>query len=327
MGSAKLFGAPAASGRPDDRDIYEEVYMGQDSGEGQVLGIETGYPSIHSRVYKTDKGIPYLRGSGVVLVGRTESNLEGVRPFLNGFDPELEFDQYLNDTPLEGGTGLIKFAGQLCYASFGPKRTYNAEAAKYMTHIKESKHGSVLHHADYSFFVYGISRSLSHELVRHAAGTGFSQLSQRFVSGKVLRFVERAEYHTDPELHDDFCQSIEEAAARYERRAQRLYERQVAGEQALTADRKTDLRKKVQQAARSCLPNETETFMMISANVRAWRHMCEMRAAEGAETEIRELYVNIFKILKQVEPVLFDDYTMVTLSDGTKALSTQYQKV
>lgn len=309
-------------------DIYEEAYMGQESGlDGRVLGVETGFPFVYSHVYKTDRGTSYLRAPGAHLISKPQTNLSSVDSFLAGFDEKLEFRDYLRDEPIDDGSALVKFAGQSCYASFGPKRTKNKDASRYLGHIKESRHGSVFEHANYSMFFYGVSRSLTHELVRHRAGFGFSQLSQRYVSGSVLRFVERPEYQMDTELHDRFCLRSDTNAAEYAYIADRLMARQVDGDTSLTADRKTDLRKKVQQAARSCLPNEAETFLVVTGNVRAWRHACEMRAAGDAEVEIRELFVRAFRCLSAVAPMLFEDYTLKQLSDGTLAVDTPYRKV
>src|SRR5262249_34708354 len=162
--------------------------------------------------------------------------------------------------------------------------------SRYFENIKSSGHGSVLEHPCYSFLLYGISRSLTHELVRHRAGTAFSQTSQRFIDGKVLRFVERPEYRNHAMLHADFEASIDRAAEEYARRTGILLAEQKSGERLLSAEDKTDLRKKVQQAARSCLPNETEAPIVFSANLRALRHTIEMRASEHAETEIREVF-------------------------------------
>src|SRR5262249_19870951 len=143
-----------------DSSPYEEIYMGQDSGDGQLLGIETGFPFVYSHVYHTDTGTPFLRTPGVHLISKPQLNLNSIQTFLDGFDGELGFRDYLSDPDkLEDGAQLLKFAGQACYASFGNKRTKNKEASKYLGHIKESKHGSVTEHANYSFFLYGVSRS------------------------------------------------------------------------------------------------------------------------------------------------------------------------
>lgn len=286
------------------------------------------FPAVHSPVFHTEKGTPYLKNPGIILIAKPSVCLDGIQEFLDGFDPALGFEGYLNDpAELTSGEQICKFAGQLCYMSFGPKRTPNVNAPKYFENIKSSGHGSVLEHANYSFLFYGISRSVTHELVRHRAGFGFSQVSQRYVSGKVLRFVERPEYQEDGLLHTGFVGWIDQAAERYLGYVGRLLDLQKQDWKLLSAEAKTDLRKKVQQAARSCLPNETEAPIVVTANARGWRHFIEMRANPHAEIEIRALAFKTFTCLKQIAPIIFDDYTEESFSDGTKGVSTPYRKV
>ncbi|MFL5666097.1 MAG: FAD-dependent thymidylate synthase [Ktedonobacteraceae bacterium] len=289
---------------------------------------QSGFPAIHSPVHYSPGGALYLLKPGVVLIARPNTNLGGLAGFLDGFDPSLHFSEYLDDpTNLPDGSQLCKVAGQVCYMSFGPKRTFNEQAERYFNNLKSSGHGSVFEHATFSLLLYGISRSLTHELIRHRAGFGYSQLSQRFVSGRMLRFVERPEYQGDADLHAQFLQRIERAASEYTTLTERLLEMQQAGVSILSAEAKTDLRKKVQQSARSVLPNETEAPMVVTGNARAWRHVIEMRASAHAETEIRELAVRIFLCLRLVDPILFGDYTLEQLSDGTYAVKSEYEKV
>ncbi len=288
----------------------------------------SGLIAYHAGVHRTRNGTPYLQEPGVVLIAQPVVNLEGMRPFLLGFGEELDFAQYLDDpVKLSAGDQLIKAAGQACYASYGPRRSMNDQAQKYLDHIKESGHGSVMEHVNITLFLYGISRSLTHELVRHRAGFAFSQLSQRYVSGKVLRFVERPEYDGNPKLHDRFEQRIDQYAEEYNVVAEVLMDIQQAGSEILSGEAKTDLRKKVQQTARSVLPNETETHMFITGNVRSWRHVMEMRAEKTAEVEIRRLGVKICYIMKAVCPLIFSDYTIEKIADGTEVVQTKYRKV
>ncbi|MBA2395649.1 MAG: FAD-dependent thymidylate synthase [Ktedonobacteraceae bacterium] len=262
------------------------------------------------------------------MLARPHTNIAGVAGFLAGFDPALNFPAYLDDpTSLPDGAQLSKIAGQLCYMSFGPKRSMNAQAKRYFDNLKSSGHGSVFEHATFSLLLYGISRSVTHELIRHRAGFGYSQLSQRFVSGRMLRFVERPEYHSDEQLHEQFLRRIERSADEYAFLANRLLEMQQAGVSILSAEVRTDLRKKVQQAARSVLPNETEAPIVVTGNGRSWRHVIEERASAHAEVEIRELAVRIFLCLRQVDPVLFDDYRLEPLPDGTYIVKTAFEKV
>lgn len=285
-------------------------------------------PALAPPVFKSQAGTPYLTQPGVALIAKPQVELASLQDFLNGFDSSLEFASYLNDpTPLTSGAQLCKLAGQTCYASFSPKRTMNANAARYFDNIMSSGHGSVLEHANYSFFLYGISRSLTHEMIRHRAGFGYSQLSQRYVSGRVLRFVERPEFQDGGELHEKFLARIDWAYAEYHQLAEKLLHEQETGMSILSAEAKTDLRKKVNQAARALLPNETETIMVVTGNVRAWRHFIEMRASNHSEVEIRALAVRIFLCLRHAEPLLFGDYKIEELADGTLSVSTARPKV
>jgi thymidylate synthase (FAD) len=309
-----------------------------------------------SKTYQTKNGTPYLKEPGVALIARPSVDLSTIDEFLDGFDLALRFSCPVNEDgtedfidvisddmktcldrePMPEGNcdlpmaseRLVKFAGQLCYLSLGPKRTMNEEMKKYIDHIKSSGHGSVFEHANYSFLFYGISRSMTHELVRHRAGFAYSQVSQRYVDGKVLRFVERPEYQADAALHAMFENRIDDFALQYRSVADHLMLLQKTGDVSLlTAEAKTDLRKKVNQCARSLLPNETEAPIVVTANVRAWRHFLEMRANQAAEIEIRRLAMATYRVLVAEAPVLFDDYEIVTLPDGTLALKTEFRKV
>jgi thymidylate synthase (FAD) len=288
--------------------------------------VSDGFPAVHSPVCHTPAGTAYLKAPGVVMLGKPQTNIAGLQGFLEGYHPTLSFPAYLDDpTELPGSSQLCKTAGQVCYASFGPRRTTNENAAAYFERLASAGHGSVLEHANFSFLLYGISRSVTHELVRHRH-LNFSQVSQRYVSGSVLRFVERPEYQSDPGLHGLFEERIDRAATEYEAMAEHLLERQERGDALLDARYKTDARKKVQQTARSLLPNETEAPMVCTGNVRALRHVIEMRADEHAESEIRNLAVRLFLCLATADPILFGDYRLQSLPDGTYKVTTEYRK-
>jgi len=166
----------------------------------------------------------------------------------------------------------------------------------------------------------------NHNFVANGIVTHNSQISQRYVSGSVLRFVERPEYQEDDELHLAFEERADRAAAEYEAMAELLLERQEGGASMLTADYRTDARKKVQQTARSLLPNETEAPMVFTGNVRALRHIIEMRADAHAESEIRNLALRLFLCLRTVDPILFGDYELGELPDGTYTVTTKNRK-
>lgn len=298
-------------------------------GRELLVRTKEGYlPAIHTEVFHTEAGTPYLKHPGVVLIAVPHVDLRGLSGFLEGFPKDYAFIEYLDDpVSLPPAEQLCKAAGQTCYMSFGPKRTWNEDAQRYFNTLISSGHGSVFEHANFTFLLYGISRSVTHELVRHRAGMGYSQVSQRYVSGKVLRFVERPEYQNDEFLHSRFEKRIDILAREYEKTAEYLAKKQQGGEKILSAEAKTDLRKKVQQAARSLLPNETEAPIVVTGNVRAWRHVINMRVSEHAEIEIRRAAFEIFRCLETVSPVLFCDFEAVHLPDGTHAVKTPYPKV
>jgi 5-methylcytosine-specific restriction endonuclease McrA len=166
-----------------------------------------------------------------------------------------------------------------------------------------------------------------HNFVANGIITHNSQASQRYVSGRVLRFVERPEFAQDEQLHTRFLQRIERSASEYAALTNRLVELQQAGNTILSGEARTDLLKKVRQAARSALPNETEAPIVVTGNTRSWRHFIEMRADAHAEVEIRALAVRVFLCLHLTDPILFSDYSIEQLPDGTYTVKTEYRKV
>jgi thymidylate synthase (FAD) len=90
---------------------------------------------------------------------------------------------------------------------------------------------------------------------------------------------------------------------------------------------KTDMRKKVREASRGVLPNDTSTVLHCTANVRSWRHFIEMRSSRHAEAGIRLYADRIWELLVAECPILFGDYERVLLKDGTFELTTKHTKV
>ena len=278
---------------------------------------------------QTSKGTRYLTAPEAVIVAATRwtgADVELQSDFIEPLFPVCDELDYFEDDPLvsdEGGDGaqLAKFAGQLCYLSFGAQRTRNSEAAKYLEHIKASGHGSVFEHVNYSLLLWGVSRAFTHELVRHRAGFGFSQVSQRYVAGRHVRFVESPAHSFYPELHAEFEAWIDQCAEQYLRREQILL--RVSGIKATTEQRKA-----VRQEARRCLPNETEAPVLVTGNLRAWRHLIEQRASRFADAEICAAAYLCFEKLRAHEPMLWSDYTVETVrEDGLPTVQTQYRKV
>lgn len=239
---------------------------------------------------------------------------------------EEELDRFLQEHGISWETDtevaaerLVETAGRVCYMSFARPRP--GGNAAYLRHILEAGHGSVLEHAVWSFLFVGVSRALTHELVRHRAGFGYSQLSQRYVDESVAEYVEPKIIAEDPELHQLWLETIARTHQAYVQLAEKLLEK------FRDEPDRTLRRKLARQAARSVLPNATETKIFVTANARAWRHFIEMRASRWADVEIRQLAVKVLRLLQQEAPHLFGDYELRALPDGTYEAITPYRKV
>jgi thymidylate synthase (FAD) len=225
---------------------------------------------------------------------------------------------------------ITESAGRVCYMSFAKPRPGGNHA--YLNHIKEVGHGSVFEHAVWTFLITGVSRSLTHELVRHRAGFGYSQLSQRYVDESVAEYVEPDIIAQDPELHAIWMDAIGHMHGAYVKLAGKLNEKladpQAAAAAMLPPDAdRTTRRKTARQAARSVLPNATETKITVTANARALRHFLEQRGSPYAEPEIRKLACGLLDVVTQDAPNLFGDYRKIPLPDGTFEVTTDYKKV
>ena len=217
------------------------------------------------------------------------------------------------------GERLAEFAGRLCYMS--QRNPANRTTREYLENIKRQGHGSVLEHASYTLLLEGVSRSLTHELVRHRAGWAFSQLSQRYVDESEASFVVPPAIVGDEPLLAAWREQIEAAQRTYVALVDQLMERY-----GWVAD-KVHRRKMAREAARGVLPNSTETKIVVTGNARAWRTMLELRSSEAAELEIRRLAVAVLRLLQAAAPAFFNDFEIYTAGDRREAARIGYHKV
>lgn len=217
------------------------------------------------------------------------------------------------------GERLAEFAGRICYMS--QRNPASRTTADYLENIKKQGHGSVFEHAVYVLLIEGISRSCSHELVRHRAGFGYSQLSQRYVDESDAAFVMPPAMIGDAELEAAWEAQMVAAQAAYVAAVAQLMKRY-----EWVTD-KIHRRKMAREAARSVLPNGTETKIVVSANARAWRTMLELRCGEGAEQEIRRMAVACLGVLKAEASAFFSDFETYQAEDGAVSARVNYRKV
>ena len=221
---------------------------------------------------------------------------------------------------------LPEFAGRFCYESFAKGRDHDA----YIENVLDGGHGSVLEHANVTFALGGISRSLSHELVRHRAGTAMSQLSQRFVADKLIDGKNRPGFvvpamvadavKESAELRDRYITLAEEQLEQFRRERDFLEKYTIENMPGLS---KTMMKKRVNEAAREFLPNWVETKMVMTFNVRALRHVLVLRGGEAADLQISRLAQTMLsEVQKQGDASVLRD--LVTTAEG---IQVKYPKV
>lgn len=254
-----------------------------------------------------------IRHPKVYLVGKQILCQDSIDDFLS----DHKVPHWQTDTEV-ASEELPELAGRLCYMSFSNPRPGGNLA--YLDHIKQVGHGSVLEHSVWNFIITGVSRSLTHELVRHRL-CSYSQRSQRYVDESESDFIEPDCIADDTELHDIWVKTVQQSQDGYIRLVNKL------AEKFADVTDKTLRRKMARQAARSVLPNATETKIFVTANARALRNFIELRCSEHAETEIRVVAGMILNILQKECPAIFSDYQKQELSDGTFSASTSYKKV
>jgi thymidylate synthase (FAD) len=220
---------------------------------------------------------------------------------------------------------LVEFSARLCYLSFGAGQidghktvTGRLSRVDYFNNLKEQKHGSVMEHSTYTVLIEGVSRSLTHELVRHRAGFAYSQLSQRFVEAQNVGFVRPLAIEKDTPEHEAWYSQCEKAELAYQTIIKQL-EMKFRG-------KKIPL-KAAKEAARSVLPNCAETKIVVTANMRAWRHFLTKRGAVGAEPEIRRLAMHMLIGLQSTAPILFDDLNEARNEEGIRYIKVEYEGV
>ncbi|MCH9640912.1 MAG: FAD-dependent thymidylate synthase [Actinomycetia bacterium] len=222
-------------------------------------------------------------------------------------------------TDADGGAALVEFAGRACYQSWSKPNPRTATNASYVRHIIDVGHFAVLEHATVSFYVTGISRSCTHELVRHRHFS-YSQLSQRYVPERDSQVVAPPGIDDDPELREILTAAADASRTAYAELLNRLEDKflgdDAGGSSAVLR------RKQARQAARSVLPNATETRIVVTGNYRAWRHFIAMRASEHADVEIRRLAIECLRQLVGVAPEVFGDFEITVLADGTEVATS-----
>ncbi|MEL5203165.1 FAD-dependent thymidylate synthase [Serratia ureilytica] len=199
---------------------------------------------------------------------------------------------------------LVEAAGRLCYMSFGEDKQSPRTTSQYINNLIIQGHESVLEHLNWTFLMTGVSRAFTHQLVRHRVGFSYSQLSQQYHDESDAEFVAPIEVKNDPELFQSWCQHIESSLVFYKQSLKKIHENQ-------SYENKKEKMRALRSSSRSILPNATETKIIVTANARAIRHFFEMRGAIQGDYEMRTVSEQLYDIVTQDAPALFQDFEKV----------------
>jgi thymidylate synthase (FAD) len=254
----------------------------------------------------------------VELIARPSVDLEALERYLKtvGGESWLQMRSQQEDG-LNPGQLLIEAAGRACYRSWEPGLNPNVskvrtDQAEYFINILRSGHGSVLEHSNYTFVIWDVSRIFTHELVRHRAGSAFSQESLRFVRIKEMGF--RIPEAMEP-LRPQIISILET-----------LEDFQVSAAETFGLDEQGlpfHTTKEITSAMRRLAPEGISTMIIWTANVRTLRHVIQARTDPGAEEELRLVFNKIGQIMVQEAPLLFGDFAVT--EDGSWI--TEHRKV
>jgi thymidylate synthase (FAD) len=253
----------------------------------------------------------------VELIARPSVDLDALERYLKtvGGESWLQMRTEQEDG-INPGQLLIEAAGRACYRSWEEGLNPNVKRIRrdqkeYFLNLLRSGHGSVLEHSNYSFIIWDISRVFSHELVRHRAGSAFSQESLRFVRLQEIPF-------RIPEVLEPLRPQIVSIL-------ETLDEFQISAAEHFGLDEEGvpfHDKKTITSALRRLAPEGVSTMIVWTANVRTLRHVIQARTDPGAEEELRFVFNKIGEIMRAEAPLLFGDFVV---QDG--AWVTEYRKV
>jgi thymidylate synthase (FAD) len=240
----------------------------------------------------------------VYLISRPGIDVAGMRDYLRDVGGDAWLEGRLREADGEHNSGelLVEFAGRACYRSWEPGLNPNvtkvrSDQREYFANILRSGHGSVLEHVNYGLVIRNCSRVFTHELVRHRAGSAFSQESLRYVRLTDIGF--RVPPALEP-VREQVLSIVEQ-----------LEEFQISAATRLGIDQDGvpfHVKKEVTSALRRLAPIGLSTDIVWTANVRTLRHVIEMRTAQGAEEELRLVFDEIARVMQAEAPGLFQDF-------------------
>ena len=209
------------------------------------------------------------------------------------------------------GEKLIAAAAKLCYSSVGIREIEDnleeGQIDKFLTLLMDLNHESPIEHLTFTFGVEGVSRTLSHQLVRHRIAS-YSQQSQRYVRLDQFEYIVPPAIENNIEAKKVFINAMEEDQRSYNRISEILfkehYERYIS-EGLKEKAAKSKAEKEAIEDARYVFPNACETKIVFTMNSRTLLNFFRLRCCNRAQWEIRQLAIEMLNLVKAIYPTLF----------------------
>lgn len=209
---------------------------------------------------------------------------------------------------------IVEAAGRICYMSFGKKQS-SKNNSEYIRNLIDQGHESVLEHVSWTFLMTGVSRSFTHQLVRHRVGFAFSQLSQQYHDETDAKIIAPTSLKKDPERFSRWKDSVSQSFETY----RSLIKEAKNDHTSIYSNKKEKLRD-LRSTARSVLPNAIGTKIVVTANARALRHFLSIRGSLEGDWEMRAVSTRLYEIVSQDAPALFQDFIIEICEDGSSKI-------
>ena len=200
---------------------------------------------------------------------------------------------------------VITSAGKLCYSKVGvdeiSKKSTKEDTERFVKMLSDMGHHSPLEHVSFTFAVEGVSRALTHQLVRHRIAS-YSQQSQRYVNLEETFDFVYPNAIINEGLSSEYAEIMDYIHSKYVDLTQKLEEKYLA-----KGIDKRSANKKAIEDARYVLPNACETKIVFTMNVRTLLHFFEKRCCSRAQWEIRNLANEMLRQCREISPTLFNN--------------------
>ncbi len=196
----------------------------------------------------------------------------------------------------QNAISVIYAACRQCYSSKFSADLFAAgkdlkKQEQFVNQVVASGHESPLEHVKFTFAIEGVSRTLTHQLVRHRIAS-YSQQSQRYVQEDNFGYIIPPALEEDQTLKEEFEQLLEQIQRSYNKILARFKEKGKTGERA-------------NEDARYVLPGAAETKIVVTMNCRELMHFFQQRCCTRAQWEIRNLAGEMLKICREALPAVF----------------------